>query len=161
MPDQQRIMGISEPLPAGRHVTWVSYWDNQFEPQPGDELIRDALRFLGTSTELAEVSVMISNKTKPSFAAGQIEALTAGIPAGAVYNALKAIGGSRWFVTDTPDIPEWISDTWDVGQQTKDTAGQAVEKAQGISKFLVNWGPEILVGIVGSVLAFFVIRELQ
>lgn len=152
---------LFDPLPADRHVIWVGYWDDKSKPQPGDEVIRDRLRVLGSTGQMTEVSVMLSVKTGPSFAAGTIEALTSGIPAGAIYNVLSDLGATRWMVLDSEEIPEWVANTWDETQQAKDTAGEGIKNVGKIGSFLAKYAPEIFVGVIASVLGFYVLRELK
>lgn len=161
MSDNEKYLDVMQPLPQGRHVTVLAYWQDEKFPQPGDAVIRNALRTLGQNTDMCDVAIPISQKSEPSFAGIIVEALKPGIPVGAVYNALKDLQATSYKVVEQEEIPEWIADMWDGAQGAKDTGAVFVDEIKKVGKLASSYGREILIGLVVAVVSYHVIKAAK
>ncbi len=159
---REGFMHAEAELPVGRYVLCFAYWGDRDKPIPGQHVIRDSLRYLGTDEQLCEVTISnyipVWGKTPP-FAVCQVKALRPGLWAGHLAIQMDDLNATMYHVSDSlHDTPDLAFDALGFFQETADTAEDAGDSLRGMKNFLARWGPEIGAGLVVALAAAAIVK---
>lgn len=147
----EHILGIGRP-----YVT-VGAWLGQ-TTRPGDQVCRDALRKLGTGSEVASVTEGYVNEYSGVW---YVEPHVAGVEVQRVLDTLADIGATQGAVGgDAADVPDWMISLVGGAQEAEDDVSDA---ARGIKDFLEWVGrvlPHVALGVAVSLVTIGVVRSM-